>query len=307
MRQRDFMDKRQVLEMRFPVSLRGVEAESFMRSHVCGPYAPPAPPVGKSTRIITLGSCFAGNVAQALAARDYDIIHYTFSERLFTTFATKEFFASLRSGEVNPVLLDDDPRNASRIDDIRASLTAGCTTIMTLGMSMCWYERETGRMIHDPIGKDAKYDFETGEFTTGGGRPGRIGIKERLSRYEMRHTDVAENAANLDEVVRIIRSFNENNIIILTLSPVPLHWCQSDYPIIPADCLSKSVLRLAIEDVMRKGHDGVYYFPSFEIVRWAMPHFNYPAWGMDDGEARHVTKELIKLIIRTFESYFVAA
>lgn len=303
MRPRDFTDKQQVLDMRFPSSLRGVEPEQFMRSHVCGPYAPPTPPVDKSTRIITLGSCFAGNVAKAFSARDYDIIHYTFSERLFTTFATREFFASLQSGAVPDALIDNDPKNASRVDGIRASLADGCTVIMTLGMSMCWYDKTTGKMIHDPIGKEAKYDFETGEFTTGG----KIGIKERLSRYEMRHTDVGENADNLDAVVRTIRSFNEKNVVILTLSPVPLHWCQSDDPIVPADCLSKSVLRIAIEDVMKKGYDGVYYFPSFEIVRWAMPHFNYPAWGMDDGEPRHVTKELIKLIIRTFEHFYVAA
>lgn len=307
MRRRDFSDRRQIAEMRFPPTLGNFAAvPPFVGAQVCAPHAPEVPPVAAGTRLVTIGSCFAGNVAAYLAGRGYDVLHYEFSERLFTTFAMKDFFAALGTGAMPDALIDDVPENARRIDAIHAALAGGCTVIMTLGLSMCWFDKETGAMIYDPTEKGGVLDLDSGEVATEGTRRSRMGFKERLVRYEMRHTGVEDNRRNLEDVLAVIRALNPANRVVLTLSPVPLQWCQADEAIVTADCLSKSVLRLAIEEVMRRGAEGVDYFPSFEIVRWAVPHANFPVWGLEDGDPRHVSQEVIKLVMGAFEHFYVA-
>src|SRR5581483_898195 len=50
---------------------------------------------------------------------------------------------------------------------------------------------------------------------------------------------------------------------------------------------------VALDQVMGEGREGVYYWPSFEIVKWAGSHVSWPAYGLDDGKSRHVTRRLV--------------
>jgi GSCFA family len=93
---------------------------------------------------------------------------------------------------------------------------------------------------------------------------------------------------------------------VLTLSPVPLKGTFRGISSLSADCVSKSVLRVAIDQVISEGHRGVYYWPSFEIVKWAGVHLAWPAYGLDDGKTRHVTRRLVAEIVDAFvESFFL--
>ena len=77
-------------------------------------------------------------------------------------------------------------------------------------------------------------------------------------------------------------------------------------PAVEVDCISKSTLRVAVANVMRDKIEGVFYWPSFEIVRWLAPHIA-PAYGVDDGLLRHVNTGLIDLITDLFVEYYVAS
>lgn len=66
-----------------------------------------------------------------------------------------------------------------------------------------------------------------------------------------------------------------------------------------ADCLSKSTLRVAIAEHMKEATSGVFYWPSFEMVRWIGAHTG-PAYGQDDNLTRHVNKSLVALIVDKF-------
>ena len=92
---------------------------------------------------------------------------------------------------------------------------------------------------------------------------------------------------------------------MLTLSPVPLKATFREISCMSADCVSKSVLRVAIDQVMADRPAGVYYWPSFEIVKSAGPSLPWPAYGFDDRNPRHVTRYLVSEIVDAFvESFY---
>jgi hypothetical protein len=70
-----------------------------------------------------------------------------------------------------------------------------------------------------------------------------------------------------------------------------------------ADCVSKSVLRVAADEIMRKRLANVFYWPSFEIVRWAGGH-NGPVFGTADGSEFHVSEPLVDAIVGQFVATF---
>jgi len=94
--------------------------------------------------------------------------------------------------------------------------------------------------------------------------------------------------------------------IVVTLSPVPLEATFREISCMTADSVSKSVLRVAIDQAMSEHRPDVYYWPSFEIVRWAGAHVSWPAYGFHDDRARHVTRYTVGRIIDAFvESFYV--
>ncbi|MGZ6972148.1 MAG: GSCFA domain-containing protein, partial [Thermoanaerobaculia bacterium] len=68
------------------------------------------------------------------------------------------------------------------------------------------------------------------------------------------------------------------------------------------DAVSKSVLRVAIDSVMGRELPGVYYWPSFELVKGAGPVLDYRAY--NDPDARHVNRYLVYTIVSAFVRAF---
>jgi hypothetical protein len=116
---------------------------------------------------------------------------------------------------------------------------------------------------------------------------------------------VEENVSNLNELVRLVRSVNPDAHIIFALSPIPLKATYEDRSCFTADCVSKSTLRLAIDQVTRAGMRNVAYWPSFEIVRWLGGHLSTSMFGAD-GNVRHVNREAVKLILNAFMRHYFA-
>ena len=91
-------------------------------------------------------------------------------------------------------------------------------------------------------------------------------------RHVFRLSTVEENEANILGIIELARSLNPTAPIVLMLTAGALAVTFRDVSGITADCVSKSVLRVAIDRVMSRRLAGVYYLPSFEMVRWANPH-----------------------------------
>jgi hypothetical protein len=104
-------------------------------------------------------------------------------------------------------------------------------------------------------------------------------------------------------VIELVRSVNPTAPIVLTLSPVPLKATFRDISCMSADCVSKSTLRVALDRVTSLGLEDVYYWPSFEIVRWVGAHLPWPAYGTG-GSSRRVRRDLVREIIDAFVEVF---
>src|SRR5258708_12331371 len=100
-------------------------------------------------------------------------------------------------------------------------------------------------------------------------------------------------------MVRVTGAFppvHRTATIFLTLSPAPLNYSFEFTSTIVGDCLSKSVLRVAINDVLSAKPAGVRYWPSFEAVRWVGPHL-VPVFGAEDDPPRHVSEFIVDALV----------
>ena len=71
-----------------------------------------------------------------------------------------------------------------------------------------------------------------------------------------------------------------------------------------SDCVSKSILRVALDEYFRKHNPkNVYYWPSFEMVRWVGPHIEVPTL-FEDNTTRHVNNSIVSIIIDNFVKAF---
>jgi hypothetical protein len=70
-----------------------------------------------------------------------------------------------------------------------------------------------------------------------------------------------------------------------------------------ADCVSKSILRAAVHEVLTTRRD-VIYFPAFEIVRWLSGYTASDVFGNKDQNSRHISDWLVDFITEKFIDKF---
>jgi len=159
-------------------------------------------------------------------------------------------------------------------------LNKASSFVFTLGLAEVWEDSESGSVFWRGV-------------------PEQI-FKE--GRHRFRLSSVQENTKNIQEIVALIREVNPKAPIIFTLSPVPLKATFSNKSCVTSDCVSKSTLRIAIHEYMSKleNNANIFYWPSFEIVKWVGCHLPYPVYGTDDGCVRHVSRFLVVQILKSF-------
>lgn len=267
----------------FPDSIgTSLEFKEAVELHVLDGLLPANPFLTKSSPILTMGSCFAGNIAMFLTKRGYSIFDFQVRERLFNPFALRDFIAGLSKPDTEFADFEHHWKlSRESISALKVALVSGPTVVITLGLSAVWFDNKNGSMIFDP-----------------GKRLGRDVIYENPERYEMRQTDVADNFDALCSIVNDIRTLNPSTRIIFTLSPVPMKLASCDYPVMVADCISKSTLRVAIHELTRLRLKDVYYYPSFELLRWFAPLVDTPFFG--DGMLSHFKANWIDYVLSKF-------
>jgi hypothetical protein len=239
--------------------------------------------ITKTDKIVTAGSCFARNLGYYLRKAGYDIARFPLAEELNSTFANKlmlRWLCEETIDEHNTETLEQLFLNAklSKLK-IKNYFEQADHFVFTLGTTQCFFDDDNQYKISPP---------GVGNFRT------------FLKSYTPRMTSASENEAEISAQIGMIRSLNPNASICFTLSPVPLNvsFCGGDA--ITRDCISKSTLRIAIENVLQnRDCQGVRYFPSFEIVRWLAPMYMKPI-GQDDGSMSHVTDQLVENIVQSF-------
>jgi hypothetical protein len=255
-------------------------------------WTPEAPFIDKTSRITAFGSCFAQHLTQYLHTAGYNILGrhldlhshiIRFGEGMVNTFAVRQQLEWALEDKDFPENLwfGADKEIASLDPSIRVETKEIISTtevfVITLGLSEIWYDKKTGEAFWRAIPSDL---FD----------PNRHGF--RVSSPE-------ENYANLVRIRDLIRASRSGAKIIFTLSPVPLMATFRPISCLTASSVSKAILRVAVDQLMRDSADDadMFYFPSYEIVK----EFFLDPYRDDN---RHPKPEVVEFIMKTFERHF---
>jgi hypothetical protein len=156
--------------------------------------------------------------------------------------------------------------------------------ILTLGVAAAFFERTTGDFVLP--------------------RPSALNSRALAEKYLFRTTSVSENVDNVLYLIEFIRNVSPQTRIVVTVSPVPLLASFEFESAVQADCLSKSTMRLVAHEVVNNSNiSNIFYWPSFEVFRWAGSNAG-DYFAADDGAAWHVSEEKVGGTIRAFVDMF---
>jgi tetratricopeptide (TPR) repeat protein len=261
--------------------------EKAIRRYVLGEVPDDVKLVSKTTKVATMGSCFATHVAQRLQARGVDAFYKLIAEDINSTYANSYLLDWVLGVKDEQTSHFDALYGEEERLDWEKNLRDCDLFIFSLGLATSFFDRETGDFV----------------LTVGGQVEGAA----LAQLYQHRNTTVGENVANVRHIIDKLRTLNPGVKVVLTVSPVALGGTYERKSAVLADCVSKSTLRVTVEEVLALGLPDVYYWPSFEMARWLGAHLpaKYdPPFGADDGRTRHVSIWLQDLIIGLFVEYY---
>lgn len=188
------------------------------------------------------------------------------------------FFLPLRSMEFRTIV--NIPRPTFELEPCERILFVGSCFADNIGKR---FEEEKFRAMVNPFGvmynpvsvlhtvkKVANHTFDTAVFTLGTNHvyveraTGEIvdNCQKRPQReFEERELTVEECADALREAITLLRQANPKVNIIITVSPI--RYAKYGYH---GSQLSKAVLLLAADKVIKEEGERIYYFPAYEIV-----------------------------------------
>lgn len=188
------------------------------------------------------------------------------------------FFLPLRSMEFRTIV--NIPRPTFELEPCERILFVGSCFADNIGKR---FEEEKFRVMVNPFGvmynpvsvlhtvkKVANHTFDTAVFTLGTNHvyveraTGEIvdNCQKRPQReFEERELTVEECVDALREAITLLRQANPKVNIIITVSPI--RYAKYGYH---GSQLSKAVLLLAADKVIKEEGERVYYFPAYEIV-----------------------------------------
>jgi GSCFA family len=275
-----------------PAYARWQDAVGSVAPRDVDPHAVPAPFINRSTRVASAGSCFAQHVSRHLRSAGFNYFvaeagapwlsdgdrlgenYGVFSARygnIYTTLqllqlfrhafgpspTTDEFWRGTQGGFVDPqrpfvqpggFATETECRNdrVLHLAAVRRLFEKLDVFVFTLGLTEGWRRRTDGAMLPACPGCGAGGEYDP-------------------SRYEFVNFTLAEVVGHLREFLDDLARVNANAKVILTVSPVPLAATYEDRHVLAATVYSKSVLRVACEEIIRS-HVQARYFASYEIV-----------------------------------------
>lgn len=272
-----------------PTLAQLLDAESARRFVLHG-WAPEAPMIRPETQVTAFGSCFAANISEWLSSRHYNVVGdgedaksayvVACGEGMVNSFVIRQQFEwAWEDRRFDQPLWHGYDAEDYGYDPVVQAETRRIFDeteffILTFGLSEVWYDEPTGEVFWRTIPKDA-YDPE---------------------RHRFRVSTVAENKDNLHAIYRLIRRHRPDAKIMFTLSPIPLIATFRDDSCISANSVSKAVLRVAIDEVLREvGDEGhLYYWPSYEFVTEVFRSPYRP-------DRRHPDDDVLTYIMMLFE------
>ncbi len=146
-------------------------------------------------------------------------------------------------GFVSSIELRQD--RTTHFEAVRSTFESLSCFVFTLGLTEAWLDRRDGAVF--PLA------------------PGVAGGQFDPATYAFKNFSVDEIVEDLQWSIDFIRSKNPEAKFLFTVSPVPLNATYVDRHVFVSTTYSKSVLRVAAEQVT-ENNESCDYFPSYEIV-----------------------------------------
>ena len=253
-------------------------------------WTPDQPIIHPDTQITAFGSCFAANISNWLSERNFRVLNkeskaknayvVACGEGMVNSFVIRQQFEWAWENKVfeEPLWHGYKAESFGYDPEIQAEtkriFDATDVFILTFGLSEVWYDEVTSNVFWRTIPID---DYDP-------------------KRHKFRVSTVQENVENLQAIYRLIRKHRPDAKVIFTLSPIPLIATFRDNSCLTSNSVSKSVLRVAIDEVVREFRDeGVlHYWPSYELITDVF-HLPYKP------DRRHPNKEALDFIMVLFE------
>ena len=344
-------------QARYMPSLPELRAEHGLEGFVLQGWTPHAPLIRADDMVTALGSCFADEIRIWLRARGYRVNDDFRSGRSYPHVEdTTVPLLQCSAGLVNTFVLlqqfewalegrafSDDiwvgakgqivlPTEAARLKT-RQMFAATRVFVITLGLAEVWFQRTRRRRRPSEDGEDGEAPKEeVEEWEEVEEVLWRAVPSDRFEpkRHGFRVSSVEENLRNLRRLVRLVRKHVPGASVVFTLSPVPLNATFRGVSCVTANAVSKSILRVAVDELMREngvglhhqppppphadadadtdagggaggdadaGLGGLYYWPAYEMVKeaFAQPY-------LDDG--RHPRPEVVQRILQLFGKHY---
>lgn len=281
--------------------------------------------IGPGDKVATAGSCFAQHISRHLRQGGYnayvaeqphpalneilarDFGYGVFSARYANIYTSRQLLQLVQRAEGTFVPLTDvweapsqpeggrgivdpfrpaiQPGGYASVQEMRADrdrhlaavrrmLREMDVFVFTLGLTETWIDRRDGAAF--PL------------------CPGIAGGRFDPAIHDFLNLSVDQVRDDLTRTIGLLRAIRPGLKVILTVSPVPLKATASGDHVMAATCYSKAVLRVAAHDIAA-AHDGVGYFPSFEIITG---NFNRGAYYADD--LREIRPEGVGHVMRIF-------
>ena len=225
-------------------------------------WLPERPLIGRDTRVLAIGSCFARTFTLWLAEHGFN---RTFPESPYN--ALLRFNADFESPAVvaqqfrwafdelapGSLLWIDKNRHLVAATEegkreVRATLEQTDVLVMTLGLSEIWYDRISGEPLWRALTEDT-FDPE---------------------RHVFRVESMAQTLEWLEAIERIRKTYLPKLRIVFTVSPIPLKTTFRPVSAVTANSVSKAILRAALDEFLRRHEDllgdSLFYFPAYEFV-----------------------------------------
>jgi thioredoxin-like negative regulator of GroEL len=267
-------------------------------------------------KIFTIGSCFARNIERSLEIRGFEVVtrkiaapdreFEEFGPEILNNYGVPSIFNEL-SWALDPATPFDEDRGFAEVmpgryidlhvprgirpTDLRTVLARRETitaitrrvvdcrvVVMTLGLSEVWYDNDAGTYLNMAAPRSL--------------------IARDPERFQLHVLRYAETLEHLRKIVRLLGRFcRPDQRILLTVSPVPLAATHTKRDVLVANCYSKSVLRVAADEIIAENAH-IDYFPSYESITLSE---RATAWRDD---LHHVQPDLIDFNVnRMIEAY----
>lgn len=282
-----------------------------------------SPLISRHTPVITIGSCFARNIAAYMASHGYNVKAWQQAEDLNSPFSNAKLLEVCAADEAlrrryidhwvrtlyPPQMENSVPKiiefEVDRLNTLTSFIQTSELMIVTCGNIIDYFLADE-RMLGE-LGPAVAPKFLS--ISTNEGIEQRAYLTNRLREAGavFRLGTYLETLEALASQYKSLRKLNPSAHIVFTLSPVPIDSAVG-LNMTPRsgaaeiDCISKSSLRVALAEFFANIGDDerIVYFPSFEIVRWVAPNIGLPVFGNQDAASRHVSQHVLDGVYRFF-------